>query len=193
MNVERLLELRNEMKAKKPDFVRQDAHKKKKLEEKWRRPRGIHSKLRRKFRGKGKHPSIGYSSPKKVRGLTREGLKPVLVHNLNELKTLRDGEGAVIARIGLKKKIEIVKKAIEMKIKLLNVKNPEKFLEDAKAKLEERKKKAEEREKKKKEKKKLEKKVEEEKKEKEEKKEEKTEETKKGEKSEKIKVLEKRR
>ena len=52
---EKLLELRNERKAKKPDFVRQEAWRRPKLAIKWRQPKGMQSKLRKKYRGKGKH------------------------------------------------------------------------------------------------------------------------------------------
>ena len=70
-----LLKLRKEMKARKPVFKRQDYPKKKALGEKWRKAYGIHSKRGTKFRGAGPYPSIGYSSPAKVRGLTPEGFK----------------------------------------------------------------------------------------------------------------------
>ena len=47
-----LLELRRAMKRKKPDFIRQDSHKKAGLGAKWRKPKGIHSKMRKKHKGK---------------------------------------------------------------------------------------------------------------------------------------------
>ena len=47
-DIQRLLELRKRIKRKKPEFIRQDAHKKKSLESKWRKPKGLHSKMREK-------------------------------------------------------------------------------------------------------------------------------------------------
>ena len=41
-----LLELKKKIKKKKPNFTRQETHKKSKLKKKWRRPKGIQSKLR---------------------------------------------------------------------------------------------------------------------------------------------------
>ena len=60
MSIKELLELRKQIKNKKPDFIRQDAHKKKKLGKKWRKARGLHSKIRLKLRGRGKFVSNGY-------------------------------------------------------------------------------------------------------------------------------------
>ena len=61
--------------------------------------------------------------------------------NLKELEKLKENQIAVIGNIGKKKKIEIAKKAREMKIKIHNM-NPEKYLKiaDKKGKKEERKK-----------------------------------------------------
>ena len=40
------LELRKKIKAKKPNFVSQDTHKRKRIRPRWRKPRGWHSKIR---------------------------------------------------------------------------------------------------------------------------------------------------
>jgi len=126
----RLLELRNKLKRKKPDFIRTDAHKKKRLEENWRRPRGRHNKIRLCKKGHRKKPSPGYRSPKAVRGLDRSGLKPVIVKNVSDLVSLdKQKEGAVVSsNVGKKKRIEIAKKGMELGITFLNF-NPKKFLE----------------------------------------------------------------
>ena len=46
---------------------------------------------------------------------------PKLVHNLSELESLGKDNAAIIARIGARKKLEIIKKADELKIKVLNI------------------------------------------------------------------------
>ncbi len=118
-----LLELRKQMKRKKPSFVRQDFHKKR-LRKRWVKPRGLHSKVRLKHRGHAKKVSNGYGGPKAVRGLSREGLKIIRIHNENELdKVDKEKEGIIISStVGLKNKISLLKKAKEEGIKILNLK-----------------------------------------------------------------------
>src|SRR3989344_5763532 len=71
----KLLELRKEIKERKPEFIRQDNPKRMKVNDKWRKPKGIHSKIRHKFKGRRKMPSRGYKSPYDVRGLHISGIK----------------------------------------------------------------------------------------------------------------------
>jgi len=148
MEKEALLKLKKDICKKRPEFIRQEAHKKKKLEMKWRQPKGQHSKMRKRFLGHRKHPSPGYRVPKKVRGLTLAGLKPVNVSNVRDAERLDPTtEIAVVANVGEKKKIEILKKLLEKNAKILNVKSPQehiKSIEEALAKRKEETKKKEE-------------------------------------------------
>jgi len=133
---ERLLEFRKIVKKKKPNFFRQQSQYVKSLEKKWRSPKGMHSKLRRKKRGKLKQPSIGYSSPKKVRSLHPSGLIPALIHNPKELTTLNSNFGIIVSStVGQKKKIEILKKSKELKLQLLNVKDTDKYIANVEQKI----------------------------------------------------------
>lgn len=151
---EKLLEARKAMKAKKPDFIRQDAHKRSKLRPCWRKPKGIQSKMRLKRTGYRKIVEVGYGCPAAVRGLSREGLMPVIVSNLSGLKKIEEGQAAVIARaVGQKKRAEIAKMAGELGIRILNIRNIEEYLksvnEGLQKKREEKKKHTKEKEKKK--------------------------------------------
>ena len=153
---------------KKMKFIRKDAILKK-LKNAWRRPKGLHNKLRLNKAGHQKKPSIGYKKP-----VTE---KPLLVKNLKDLNNIKSNF-ILASTIGTKKKIEIIKKAQEQKLQILNIKDINAFL-----------KKVEEKQKKKKD---ITKKKEEKKKKFEEKAKEKTEEEKKiEEKQERKKVLEK--
>lgn len=154
MELKELLELRKKTKSKKPNFVRQDFHKKR-LKKKWKKPRGLHSKVRLMFRGKPKKISTGFSAPKKVRGLHKSGLKPVLVNSLKDIgKMKKEVEGAVIGHnVGLKKKQELLKKLKETELKVLNIKDIDIYLkkveDELKAKKEKKKELREKKEKKK--------------------------------------------
>ena len=86
----------------------------------WRRARGMHSKIRRRRRGYPEMPLIGRRTPKKQANKVN-GLIPVLVHNLNELGRTTKNNIIIIARIGAKKKIELIKKAKEMNLQILNL------------------------------------------------------------------------
>lgn len=136
-------EIKLKIKKKKPKFVRKDSNKLSKLgkrrkkKQKWVRPRGRDNKLRLKLKGYGNWPVIGYSQAASVRG-TLKGLKPVLVHNLLELESVSKEEIAVLAAVGLKRKIELAKRASEKGIKT-NI-NLKKFLESSAELVEERKK-----------------------------------------------------
>jgi large subunit ribosomal protein L32e len=186
---ERLLKLREKIKAKKPTFLRQEADKISKLRKTWRQPKGSDSKMRKKFRGNRKQPSMGYSSPRKVRGLHKSGLQEVRVETVSALEGIDPAtQIVVVAKVGNKKKVEILKACESKKLKIANVKDTSAFMTKVSEGLARRQKKRKARKAKKvvsKEAPKKEKKSEE-------KKDNSSPETKKGEKSDKIKTLEKR-
>ena len=137
--MKRLLEVRKSMKAKKPEFIMQDAHKKKELKWRWRRPQGSDSKMRVRRYGYRKMPSIGFKAPRAVRGLSSEGLIPVRIHTLHELQAVKKGQGIMIGRtVGIRRKIELLSKAKEMNIPVLNIRNPLAYIERQHAYLSER-------------------------------------------------------
>ncbi|MBS3143726.1 50S ribosomal protein L32e [Candidatus Woesearchaeota archaeon] len=122
---------------KKPNFKRQDSILKK-LKDKWIRPKGIQSKLRLRKKGKGKIPRIGYGTPKDKKYLIKNK-KVVLIKNMNDLENIKNPI-IISSKVGLRKKLEIVTKAKELKLEILNIKDADKFIEDVKKKLEEKKK-----------------------------------------------------
>ena len=116
-----LLNLRKAKKAKKPTFKTQDSWKRKRIPKSWRRPKGLHSKMRLKFKGNPKLPSQGYRSPAEVRGMHGSGLKTVFVTSLKQMDSV-NAEGIILASaLGAKKKREIIKKAAEKKLKIVNL------------------------------------------------------------------------
>mgnify|MGYP001597110668 FL=1 len=109
MTIKELLVLRKRIKSKKPDFIRQDIHKKKRLDRKWRRPKGLHSKIKMRFRGRAKRVSAGYRSPKKVRGLHKSGLQQCVVRSLRDLKDLDAKKNGLIIAATLGDKFKGIK------------------------------------------------------------------------------------
>lgn len=92
----------------------------------WRKPTGRDNKMREKKKGYPAVVSIGYSKDKKARGKLVEK-RPVEVHNLKDLEKVKENEIAVIGNVGKKKKLDIAKKASEIKVEVYNM-NPKKYL-----------------------------------------------------------------
>ena len=86
----RLLATRDRVADRRPKFVRRrrtatggsDAG------QSWRRPRGLQSKQRRHYGYRSEVVSIGYGSPRRTRGLTPTGFRPVLVRTPKDLDAL---------------------------------------------------------------------------------------------------------
>jgi len=119
---ERLLRVRIRQKSKKPEFNFHDSHKKKRLSTSWRKPRGLHNKLRQQIAAKGKLVRVGYGSPKAVRGFHPCGLPEVLVNNVAELQKAQGSVVRIAAGVGMKKRLEMQAKAAESGIRVLNPK-----------------------------------------------------------------------
>jgi large subunit ribosomal protein L32e len=107
---------------KKPKFLRQGARYLRRVRGRWRRPRGLHSKLKKKEKSKGVMPSVGYGAPKKMKGLHPSGLREVLIHNVDDLSRIdREKEAVRIAHtVGKRKRNLILEKAEELGIRVLN-------------------------------------------------------------------------
>jgi len=115
-----------------PKFLRHTAHKYSKLgirrkkKQVWRRPTGRDNKMREQRRGHPPIVSIGYSSDKKLRG-TIDGKMPVIIRNVSDIQKIQKNQIALIGNIGKKNKIEIAKKAKELRIEIYKF-NSERFL-----------------------------------------------------------------
>jgi large subunit ribosomal protein L32e len=116
------LELRSRMKKRKPEFLRHEWFRYKRLGMKWRKGKGIHSKIKKHVRYRIASPRIGYSSPKEVKALHSSGFREVMVYNVNEIGSVNpDTEAARIGHsVGAKKRNEMEKKADSMGIRVLN-------------------------------------------------------------------------
>ena len=111
---------------KKPKFYRVEWHRKIRLgsiirkKRKWRGAKGKHNKVRMNLKGRSQRPRVGWGANKKGIGLV-SGLKPILIENKKQLEMVEKGYGAIIiAGIGRKKRVELIKIAEEKKIPILN-------------------------------------------------------------------------
>jgi large subunit ribosomal protein L32e len=117
-----IIKLREKIKNNKPNFMRQESWRYKRIKENWKRPKGIDSKMRKHVKGWPKSPKIGYGGPKKARGLHPSGYKEVIVRNIDELNKIDPQTTAIkIAQtVGMKKRREILIKAKDLGVHVLN-------------------------------------------------------------------------
>ena len=120
--IKRDLSKRNRMSHKRPTFKRQNWFRYKRLGEKWRRPRGIHSKMRRHFKYRIPVVQIGFRGPASVRGLHPSGFEEVMIQTPKEVDNVNPEVQAIriASTVGDKKREVIVKKADKLKIRIFN-------------------------------------------------------------------------
>merc|ERR1711976_378604 len=91
----------------------------------WRRPRGIDSAVRRKFKGRTVMPNIGYGTNKKFRHILPNGFLKFVVNNINELEMLfmqnRVFAAEISRHISSNKRKDIVNRAYQLNINVLNL------------------------------------------------------------------------
>jgi len=113
------LKIRRRIQSKRKYAIRKGRLKK--LDRKWKRPFGRHSKIRLHRAGHAKHPTIGDQSPSEVRGLNQFGLKEVRIHNPAQIDQIKSGETILIAAsVGRKKREQILSAAKTKKIRVMN-------------------------------------------------------------------------
>ncbi len=109
--------------SRRPTFLRQEYHKRQKLQTTgWRRPRGMHSKMRRGYGYRTNVVSIGYGGPRQARGLHPSGFQEVVVHNVKDLEGIDPKVQAarVGHTVGMRKRMQIEDRADELEIRILN-------------------------------------------------------------------------
>ncbi len=141
-SLKELSKQKKKIKKKMPEFKRQESHRRKRLGTKWRKPRGVQSKLRLRRRGKPKMVSIGFKTISILRHANEEGKTPFRVENHNDLKNFNPEKNFAIlsSKIGSKKRLEILEKAKSKKISFSNIRNLDSEIRKIKESYEKRKK-----------------------------------------------------
>jgi large subunit ribosomal protein L32e len=117
------LKIRKDIADHRPDFYRQEYGRFKRLRTGWRKPRGIHSKTRMNMRYRRPMVNKGYAGPNLTKGYHPSGFQEVYVSNVADLTKVADTDrqAARIAHgVGQRKREQIVKKADELGIRVLN-------------------------------------------------------------------------
>jgi len=108
--------------GRRPAFKRQEWFRYSKLGEKWRKPKGIHSKMKRKLKRRPPMVLIGYRGPVVARNLHPSGFEEKLVFTVGDLDGVDPKKQAVRigGTVGTRKRITIEDRAEELGIRVLN-------------------------------------------------------------------------
>ncbi len=120
----RLLKIRSIINSKRPRFIRMNTWYLKRLPSSWRSPRrSLDNKIRLQKKGYPALVKIGYRNPKHVRGVHPSGFVEVLVYSLKDLDLIDSSVQAIriSSNVGRRRRSEIIKKAEELGIKVLNI------------------------------------------------------------------------
>lgn len=115
-------------KKKKPSFNVLNVGFRKRVPDRWRKPRGTANKKRRRNKWAGASPRIGYKNSAETRGMRKDGRTEIFVRgmpDMDKLKELKDRENIVIrfsGSIGRKKRTEMAAMAKEIGVNVLNFK-----------------------------------------------------------------------
>jgi large subunit ribosomal protein L32e len=121
-----MLQARKKISDARPKFVRQESWRYDRLAENWRKPKGKDNKMRKQFSGVPPIVKIGYRGPKAARGLHPSGYTDQIVFNVNDLTRLDAAKDAarLAHTVGTRKRKEILAKAANLGIKVLNPGKP---------------------------------------------------------------------
>ncbi|MBR7006879.1 MAG: 50S ribosomal protein L32e [Candidatus Methanomethylophilaceae archaeon] len=108
--------------GRRPAFKRQEWFRYSKLGDKWRKPKGIHSKMKRRLKRRPPMVDIGYRGPAAVRNLHPSGFEEVMVYNVEGLEGIdpKTQAARIGGTVGTKKRIAIEDRADELGIRVLN-------------------------------------------------------------------------
>jgi large subunit ribosomal protein L32e len=117
------LVIRRQIKKRTPHFLRDEGFRYKRIPKNWRRPTGYTSKLRINLKYRPSKVRVGFRAPKIVRGLHPSGFEEVMIHTVKELETINPKKQAVRigGTVGTKKRLDIAKRAGELDIRVLNM------------------------------------------------------------------------
>lgn len=118
------LSIRKQIKKRTPTFLREEWFRYKRIPKNWRRPDGLHSKMRVNRKYRQHRVRIGFRGPKEVRGLHSSGFEEVMVYNVDDLEAIdpKIQAARIGGSVGTKKRLAIQAKAEELNIRLLNKK-----------------------------------------------------------------------
>ncbi|KAI8093028.1 50S ribosomal protein L32 [Halteromyces radiatus] len=112
------------VKKRTATFKRHQSNRFMRVGESWRKPKGIDSCVRRRFKGQAPMPKIGYGSAKKTRHMMPNGFRKFAVSNVRELELLlmhnRSYAAEIAHNVSSKNRITILERAAQLNVKVIN-------------------------------------------------------------------------
>lgn len=103
-------------------FIRYLSWRLKRVDESWRKPKGIDNKLRLQVKGFGRLVKVGYGSSSEIRGRHPSGLIPAVVSSIKDIEGLSPSTHIVYisAKVGLRKRLQLLKELRKRGFKVAN-------------------------------------------------------------------------
>lgn len=117
------LKQRSQIAAGRPKFRRPESWRYKRLDTTWRKPKGVDNHIRRQLgRSRPALVKVGYGGPRASRGLHPSGYTDNMVFNVRDLESLNPRKDGIRIghSVGRRKRVEIVRVALERKFKVFN-------------------------------------------------------------------------
>jgi len=112
------------VKKRSKKFTRHQCELFKQIGTSWRKPRGIDSPVRRRYKGQKAMPNKGYGSDRRTKFVHPDGFKHFIVYTPQDLHMLlmqnRKYAGVIASNVGAKARKAIVRKAHELDVRLSN-------------------------------------------------------------------------
>ena len=115
---------KHKVKKHATQFIRFHSDQFLRIKRSWRKPRGIDSRVRRKFRGNRIMPEVGYRTAKDTRFTLPNGFRKFLVSNEKDLEVLlmhnRTYCAELARNLSAKTRKELLQRANELNLKVTN-------------------------------------------------------------------------
>lgn len=134
----KLSDLKKKLKKKMPSFKRKDNHKKIRLGDSWRKPKGLQNKMRLQVNGHRAIVKNGYRTPRLLRGMSNKGLNICRISCMKDIKALDPKKDAIVvsSKLSIKKLLTLLPKLAEEKFSVLNFNDVSKKIDEIKKKQE---------------------------------------------------------
>jgi len=134
----RALKIKAKISSERPKFNRSEYTRFPRLGNKWRSSKGIRSKMRIKKRSRAAIVETGYRSPVIARNVRADGRSELMVYRVSDLSAINNElqVARICGEVGKKKRLDILAKAEELNILIVNKRLSERKAPKAEGELE---------------------------------------------------------